>query len=139
MPNHFVLRTKTDELSAAMQRFGISYAKAINDRYDRVGPLFQGAFQAKPVDEEAYLIHLTRYLHLNPVRAGLVKCAEDWTFSSYLEYIGRRAGTLPHPEIIWQELIGKGEGEEIAQQRYRQFVESYQAKDREVIAGLLFG
>jgi len=54
MPNHdhFLLQAQDDEFSSAMQRFSISDTKAMNERFDRVGSLFQGAFQAKPVDSE---------------------------------------------------------------------------------------
>ena len=75
MPNHYhlLIQAQTDDLSHAMQLLGISYTKAINRRFKRVGPLFQGAFRAKEVDSDEYLLHLSRYLHLNPVRAGLVR------------------------------------------------------------------
>jgi hypothetical protein len=90
-----------------MQRFGVSYAKAINQRYDRVGSLFHGPFQAIHVDQEEYLVHLSRYIHLNPVAAGLVKRPEQWEFSSYLEYLGQRQGTLPLPAEAAQQEITK--------------------------------
>lgn len=92
MPNHLHLLVcaHDDELSRRMQRFSISYTKAMNKRYDRVGSLFQGQFQAVLVDRNEYLLHLSRYFHLNPVKAGLVKQPEDWGFSSYRDYIGLR-------------------------------------------------
>jgi len=102
MPTHYHLLILLEEvdLSHRMQLFSISYTKAMNKRYDRVGSLFQGAFQAKHVDGNDYLVHLSRYIHLNPVMAGLVKRPEDWEFSSYREYIDLRNGTLPQPEIV---------------------------------------
>ncbi len=68
MPNHYHLLVylKTDRFSKLMQAFTLSYAKAINKRYQRVGSLFQGRFEAINVDREEYLLHLTRYIHLNP-------------------------------------------------------------------------
>ncbi|NET57848.1 MAG: transposase [Symploca sp. SIO2E6] len=97
MPNHYHLLVylKTERFSKLMQAFSLSYAKAINKRYQRVGSLFQGRFQAIHVEQEEYLLHLTRYIHLNPVQASLVKKAEDWEFSSYQEYIDLRQGSLP--------------------------------------------
>jgi REP element-mobilizing transposase RayT len=102
MPNHFhlLLRPCLDDLSHRMQLFGISYTKAINARYSRVGPLFQGKFQAVRVDTDEYLLHLSRYIHLNPVVAGLVKRPEEWEFSSYRDYLGLRRGTLPDPDSV---------------------------------------
>ena len=97
MPNHYHLLVylKTDYFSKLMQSFTLSYAKAINKRYKKVGSLFQGRFQAIHVDKDEYLLNLTRYIHLNPVEANLVEKAEDWEFSSYREYVDLRQGTLP--------------------------------------------
>jgi len=69
-----------------MMRLSVSYTKTINIHYDRVGPLFQGAFQAKFVDSEVYLGHLIGYIHLNPVESGLVEKPEDWIYSSFHDY-----------------------------------------------------
>lgn len=139
MPSHFhfVVKLQTDGFSRAMQNFQISYTKAINTRFRRVGSAFQGAFQAKQVETDEYLLHLSRYLHLNPVSAGMVRMAEEWAYSSYREYVGLREGTLPHPEIVLRQFANDSS---IAQLQYRKFVESYQeARDRERIAHLLFG
>jgi putative transposase len=136
MPTHYHLLVKTcevsetSEVSLAMMRFSVSYTKAMNKQYDRVGALFQGAFQAKHVGEDAYLVHLSRYLHLNPVMSGLVERAEDWEFSSYREYAGLREGTLPRPEIVL--------GQFPSPEAYRAFVESYAPADQRTVAGLLF-
>ena len=132
MPTHYHLLVllKEADLSHRMQLFSISYTKAMNKRYDRVGALFQGAFQAKHIDENNYLVHLSRYLHLNPVMAGLVERPEDWEFSSCREYIGLRAGTLPKPEIVLSQFPSP--------EAYREFVESYTPCEREIIADLLF-
>ena len=132
MPNHYHLLVcpHDDELSRRMQRFSISYTKAMNKRYGRTGALFEGQFQAVHVDSNEYLLHLSRYLHLNPVVAGLVRLPEDWEFSSYREYIGLRQGTLPTPDIVLAQFPTRD--------AYRDFVESYQLSDRDVIAHLLF-
>ncbi len=113
-----------------MMRFSVSYTKAMNKRYDRIGSLFQGAFRAKHVDRNEYLVHLSRYIHLNPVVAGLVERAEDWEFSSYREYIGLRDGTLPNPEIVLSQFPSRG--------AYRDFVQAYVPSEQEIIADLLF-
>ena len=121
MPTHYhlLIFLKTDHpLSKLMQSFGISYSKAVNRQQQRIGPLFQGPFQAKLIDKDEYLLHLSRYLHLNPVAAGLVQRPEDWLFSSYRDYIGLRHGTLPAPDAVLRHFVSR--------QDYRQFVESYQ-------------
>lgn len=103
MPNHYhlLIYLKTEQFSEKiMHPLMVSYAKAINQQENRVGPLFQGPFKAKAVESDSYLIHLSYYIHTNPVKAGLVPHVADWPYSSYLEYINQRKGTLPHPESI---------------------------------------
>jgi putative transposase len=133
MPTHYHLMvlSKTDELSErVMQPFGLSYTKAINRQQGRVGPLFQGPFRAAWVDDDRYLVHLSRYIHMNPVAAGLVDRPEEWAFSSYRDYIGLRGGTLPTPDPILSQFSSR--------QAYGAFVASEPDRGNEVIAHLLF-
>lgn len=88
------------KVSLAMQKFLISYTKAINKRFSRVGALFQGQFQAKPVKSDAHLLNLCVYIHANPVKDGLVALPEDWIYSNYLDWLGQRDGTLVDREFI---------------------------------------
>lgn len=120
MPNHFhlLLHLKGGNLPGMMQRFGVSYSKAINKRYSRVGSLFQGPFKARRVESDDYLLHLSRYIHLNPAKAGLCDHAEDWEFSSYRDYTGLRNGTLVNQDLILSQFRSR--------QEYRTFVEEYQ-------------
>ena len=90
----------TTNISKAMQKLIISYTKAINKRFERVGALFQGAYKAKRIESEMHLIHLCRYIHTNPVKDGLVDSVEDWLFSNYLEWIGQRDGSLVKQEFV---------------------------------------
>ena len=132
MPTHYHLMVtlKTDDFSArVMQPFSVSYTKAINRQQDRVGPLFQGPFRAAWVDEDSYLLHLSRYIHLNPVAAGLAARPEDWAFSSYRDYIGLRDGALPITDEILSQFPSR--------QAYREFVESYCEQENQVITHLL--
>ncbi len=102
MPNHyhFLVYLQDDKLSAAMHRLSVAYTKAINKRFNRSGALFEGRFQSIHVNDRNYLIHLSRYIHLNPVKAGFVNRPEEWEFSSYPEYAGLRSGTLPKMEYL---------------------------------------
>lgn len=113
MPTHYhilvrirqtseVLKTSevSGKVSLAMQKFGISYTKAINKRFERVGALFQGQFQAKPIQHYNHLLNLCVYIHANPVKDGLVALPEDWEFSNYLEWMNLREGTLVNREFI---------------------------------------
>jgi len=88
------------QVSLAMQKFGISYVKAINKRFGRVGALFQGQFQGKPVTSYEHLLNLCVYIHANPVKDGLVSLPENWGYSNYLEWMGLREGTLVNHGFI---------------------------------------
>ena len=106
MPTHFHLLIYPiieNFGNQVMQPFSVSYTKAINKRHNRTGPLFQGPYQARLVDKDRYMLHLSRYIHLNPVSAGLVDRAEDWKFSSYRDYIGIRREEMVNSDIILQQ------------------------------------
>lgn len=108
MPNHFHFLLKVNEcekhletikeldlndkeklspVEKSFRDFFISYAKSINKSYSRTGSLFQYKFKRKPITDESYLNNIAAYIHLNPVRAGIVKNAENWNFSSYRSYL----------------------------------------------------
>ena len=131
MPNHyhFLVYLKTDDLAGMMQPFLLSYTKAINKRYQRIGSLFQGRFKGLHVDRHEYLLHLSRYIHLNPVIAGLASKPEDWEYSSYREYAGLRDGTLPRPAPILSQFLSVAD--------YRRFVEAYVEGDEQIIKHLI--
>jgi len=133
MPTHYHLLVylRTDDLSRQiMQPFSLSYTKAINKQQGRVGSLFQGPFQATWIDRDEYLLHLSRYIHLNPVAAGLVERPDEWAFSSYRDYIGLRQGTLPVPDAVLSQFPSR--------RAYQTFVESYDDQRTEIIEHLLF-
>lgn len=75
MPNHehLLLQTPEPNLSAAMQFLNDSYTRYFNRRHRRVGHLFQGGFKAQLVEQKAYLVDVSRYIHLNPARAKVVE------------------------------------------------------------------
>ena len=97
LPNHYHYLIRQDGEHAAgllPQRVFNSYSKAYNKRYGHSGTLFAGNYRVKAVEHEAYLLHLCRYIHANPVIHGLVDKVADWPYSNYLEWIGEREGTL---------------------------------------------
>jgi len=75
MPNHYHLLVylRDETLSDAMKSLSLSYTKAINKRFNRSGVLFQGRFQSIHISQTDYLVNLSQYIHLNPVKASLVK------------------------------------------------------------------
>jgi putative transposase len=97
MPNHYHLLLRQDgntPIDDFMQRIFNSYSKAFNLMHNRTGTLFEGPFKAILVDDDIYLTHLCRYIHRNPLDAGIVKNIQDWKYSNYLEWIGKRRSKL---------------------------------------------
>ena len=91
MPNHFhfILKQSREKgISRFISDVCNSYTRYFNLRYDRVGPLFQGNFKAILIDSEEYLLHLSRYIHLNPHNAYMVSDPKLYQWSSLSEYIG---------------------------------------------------
>ena len=89
MPNHYHLLIKTPlpNLSSAMRHLNSLYTRRFNVSCQRDGPLFRGRFKSILVDSDNYLLRLSRYIHLNPVKAGLVKTPQDFNWSSYPCYL----------------------------------------------------
>lgn len=123
MLNHYHLEVQTPlaNLSEAMQWLNSSYAGYFNAAHVRSGHLFQGRYHSVLVDKDAYLKQLTRYIHVNSVRAGLVARPEDYRWSSYRAYLGldRQPEWL---ETGWT-LAQFGRRLAEARRRYRRFVE----------------
>ena len=88
MDNHYHLlfRTNRANLCRSMQWFGATYTKRFNLRHNRSGHLFQGRFKNMLVQNDAYLLQLSYYIHRNPLRAGIVKRLADYKWSSYRAY-----------------------------------------------------
>lgn len=90
MPNHFhiLLQVAEKPLSKVMQSLLYRYTSYYNRRYHQVGHLFQGRYKAIVCDKEVYLLELVRYLHLNPVRARIVRDPSGYPWSSHRAYVG---------------------------------------------------
>ncbi len=106
MPNHVHLlvevgATPTGKL---MQALLTAYVRAFNRRHRRRGHLFQGRYKAIVCDRDSYLLELVRYIHLNPVRAGLVQRPSEWAWSGHGEYLGRHRRGLLDPGPVMEQL-----------------------------------
>ena len=123
MDNHFHLFFQTPEanLSAGMHDLNSGYATWFNRRHRRAGALFQGRFKAILVEDESYCWSLSRYIHLNPVRAKMVQHPEDHGWGSYQYYLpSRNAPAWLHWRTVLAEI---GKSERLARNEYRRFVE----------------
>jgi putative transposase len=118
MPNHyhFLARAEEDDgIGPFLQRLFNSYTQAFNRQEKRSGTLFESRAKSVLIDGNSYLFHIARYVHLNPVRAGLTQRPEDWAHSNYLEFIGLRRGTLAESAFVREQFGTPDE--------YRKFVE----------------
>lgn len=86
---HLALQVSDIPLSRGMQNLSFRYTRWINWRKKRTGHLFQGRYKAVLIDSDDYLLELVRYIHLNPVRAGMVEVAEQHPWSGHLAYLGK--------------------------------------------------
>jgi putative transposase len=105
MPNHFhflVKQIRKNGVSIFAANFTNSYTKYFNTKHERVGPLFQGAFKGVRVESDEQLMHISRYIHLNPTSSFLVepKQLENYQWSSYPEYLGNRQDNIIDKEIV---------------------------------------
>jgi putative transposase len=139
MPNHYHLLIETIDptLSRGMRQLNGVYTQAFNRRHTRVGHVFQGRFKAILVEKEVYLLELSRYVVLNPVRAHIARAARDWRWSSYRA----TAGLVDRPLFLTTDwlLAQFGRGVTQAQTAYRRFVsEGSPASPLEHVRGQIY-
>jgi len=103
MSNHYhlIIETPHANLSKGMRQLNGVYTQSYNRKHGAVGHLFQGRYKSIIVDAQAYLLELSRYVVLNPVRAGMVKNVSEWSWSSYRSMIG---DDTP-PDLLSVEMI----------------------------------
>ncbi|MBW2001476.1 MAG: transposase [Deltaproteobacteria bacterium] len=123
MTNHYhmIIETPNANISKIMHFINGSYTTYINKKRDRSGHLFQGRYKAILIDRDTYLLELSRYIHLNPVRARSVEKPEDFLNSSYASYIGKRNDTIVYHEQLLQMISNNKKS---APKLYKEFVES---------------
>jgi len=149
IPNHLLLRTGPTPLSTVMRRLMTGYAVTFNHRHRRAGHLFQNRYKSVVCEEENYLLELTRYIHLNPLRAGLVEdlnALDKYPWSGHSVLMGKLQNPLipemketPQPErqgqpeklsltlaekTVDEVLRHFGSALNDARQHYRAFVEN---------------
>jgi REP element-mobilizing transposase RayT len=129
MSNHLHLAVQCGAvpLSRIVQNFSFRYAGHFNRRHERRGHLFQSRFKAILVDADSYLLELIRYIHLNPVRAGICGTADDFPWSGHHSYTGNDIGSWVSTDWVLTQF---GASVESARSRYRSFVAQGQGEGR---------
>ncbi len=121
MPNHFHLlihQKNKDSITKLMRQISTAYSMYFNKRHQRIGPLFQSVFKAAAVENDQYLLHLSRYIHLNPTARGA--SLDEFEWSSYLYYLGKKDANWLNTQIISEYFNNSKKGFS-----YREFVEDY--------------
>lgn len=137
MPNHYhlLLETSQPNISRIMHYINGSYTTYFNIRHKRCGHVFQGRFKSIVVDKDSYFLELSRYIHLNPLKAQMIDSSEKYPWSSYSGYLGKRDDLLDKDKI--QQCLDMGTNQ------YKQFVEEgikHSADPfKNVYAGFLLG
>ena len=137
MGNHYHLLIKTHRanLSKSMQWLGLTYTRRFNLRHCRAGHLFQGRFKSLIVQNDAYLMQLSCYIHRNPLRAGIVHRLADYRWSSYKAYAyGDKASEWLKTKPIFSRLKGKDK-----HKAYREKVQHYAKEEKKLWEDLRHG
>lgn len=126
MTNHYHLLLETPEgnLPEVMRHINGAYTNYYNTKRKRAGHLFQGRYKAILIEADEYMMELSRYIHLNPVRCGLSEKPEAYLWSSYMDYVGTR----PAPSWLCTDMVKERFGDS---KSYRQFVEEILGKEYE--------
>lgn len=126
MPNHFhlIIRQEKDKgIKRFMQRTSNSFAHYFSIKYKNRGPVFESSFKAIRIETDEQLVHLSRYIHLNPATAYLVEDPKEYSFSSYKIYLGEEQSEIINPSIVLNQFSSS--------KKYKRFVldqKNYQRK-----------
>lgn len=134
MPNHFhllVRQKNVNDITEFMRCLATNYSMYFNNRHDRVGPLFQGIYKAILVKDDNYLLHLSRYIHLNPDEISKISGAYD--FSSYQDYIGKRDTKWLRTDFILDQFKAQQKMMLKGFENYKNFVEDYAVDSKEFL------
>ncbi|MCK5146503.1 transposase [bacterium] len=120
MPTHYhllLIQRGNASISKYISNVFNCYVQAFNKQTGRKGPLFLSRFKNKSIDKQEYLLYLCRYIHLNPVKAGLVHHPAEWPYSDYKEWVGQNKPNSEQAILICDYFQGV--------ENYEQFVMEY--------------
>jgi len=139
MGNHYHLLVETSQANntRAIQYLNSGYTAYYNARHHRIGHLFQGRYKAILVEKDSYLHELSRYIHMNPVRAHIVEKPEEYDWTSYRGFIGKGK---PDNILTTGTILGMfSENKSEARELYRKFVEESPKNDKKRMGKLIQG
>jgi REP element-mobilizing transposase RayT len=142
MSNHYhlLLRTRRANLSKAMQWFGVAYTSRFNLKNRRSGHLFQGRFKSMLVENDAYLLQLSYYLHRNPLRAGMVKRLANYRWSSYPVYAyGKNLPEWLSTELVLSQLVNAADRNKAYRDNAQKYAKEEKRTWEELRHGFILG
>ncbi|WP_027623913.1 transposase [Clostridium lundense] len=116
---HILIETTDKDVSDFVKRVHSRYASNFNEKYNYVGHLFQGRYRGELIQDHSYMLEVSRYIHLNPVRANMVRRPEEYKWSSYNMYIGEK-----RENIISSDRVFSYFQQDNKRELYKRFVES---------------
>lgn len=118
---HLMLSEGIEDVAKVMKRITVSYVYYFNKKYRRVGHLFQDRYRSEIVEEDSYILPLARYIHQNPVKAGMVRTVGDYKWSSYNGYLD---GSSNHAKILDSDTIMGlfSESRKIAEKQFEKYM-----------------
>lgn len=137
MSNHYhlLVRTNQSNLKRAMQWLGVTYTRRFNNRHAKSGHLFQGRYKSILIQNDAYIMRLSCYIHRNPLRAGIVSRLIDYKWSSYPIYAyGKEAPGWLSTQMILSYFKGADN-----HKQYRQKVQKYADEEKSLLEDLRHG
>lgn len=117
---HLVIQVGDVPLSRIIQNLSQRYTGSVNRRQKRTGHVFQGRYKAILIDAETYLLELVRYIHLNPVRAGIVERVDDYPWTSLQTYLGKEKLSWLNTDWVLGHF---GSRKRAAQKRFKEFIQ----------------
>jgi len=137
MPNHFhflVKQTSLDGITKFVRAVCTSYVMYFNKKYERIGTLFQGKYKGVLINNDVYLLHLSRYIHLNPLTLG--SDPRSYDYSSYAYYLGaKKADWINRKEIL--DFFNTASATSMNSHfSYQNFVDTYKLDSRDILGNL---
>ncbi|ODS31825.1 MAG: hypothetical protein SCARUB_03037 [Candidatus Scalindua rubra] len=136
MPNHYHLLLELDEprkLSSIMAGIGRSYVHYHHKTYQSAGHLWQDRFKSQPVDKEMYLLACGRYIERNPVKAKIVRYAEDYAYSSAAYYVSGKDDALTQGNLLFDSFESQSSQR---REEYKEFLRDFDQEEEELFVDL---
>lgn len=119
---HLIIYDNGNDISLIMKSINVSYVIYFNRKYKRVGHLFQDRYKSEIVDNDIYLLELSKYIHNNPVKAGIVKNAIEYKWSSFRQYVDDNYYSKNKIVSTSKILVLVSEKKSVAQKEYSKYV-----------------